>query len=462
MAIEPTNNAGQQNPALKQVSRANPSGADDFAVILEEATSPVHVVKKGENLWRIVKERLYQFPGRVGNREIAQAVKLIAEKNRLQDPGKIYAGQRLDMTSLEERAQRADRPAIPGPEQLPPVPEKPPIQAVIVPTPAEQPVPAQAPAVTPPVQPPVPAPEQKPPVTERVPPAEQETQPVPITTPAGRTLKEQMDIYKIDQLLAAPGGDHFVHTGSTVEYRPDETHNDIGTRVGKDLSDARDNLARLLADLTGGSKTHYLAQDGTIKSRQRVGLLGALNHFVRDLATGISFGTYVPAGEERPTGMGRIKYFFNKVFKDALVRDLGMGATSAAASGLKHGVLAAINALETVPDATIGNFRQGEKVTTTVFDNGQVAVSYITDVLPAGEAWFRVHAPGSTQDGFQIPFLYNWNTREQGIDDPRWESVRNTKFRKTIETIGTILGDMSVLGINNSIIKLPQISGNKD
>lgn len=52
------------------------------------------------------------------------------------------------------------------------------------------------------------------------------------------------------------------------------------------------------------------------------------------------------------------------------------------------------NLVEVIPDATIGNLGAGEKLTTTFFDNGQVTIDYLTDILPAGEAWLRVHSHG--------------------------------------------------------------------
>ena len=93
-----------------------------------------------------------------------------------------------------------------------------------------------------------------------------------------------------------------------------------------------------------------------------------------------------------------------------------------------------------MPDATVGNFDSGRKITTTVFDNGQVAVDYLTDILLSGNAWLRVHASG-TSGNMGLPFLYNLKTEERGIVDSRWASVRNTPFRKTIETLGSLLAD---------------------
>jgi hypothetical protein len=169
---------------------------------------------------------------------------------------------------------------------------------------------------------------------------------------------------------------------------------------------------------------------------------------VKNVSSGLNFGIYVPEGEEKPHGgVGRVKHFFSKILKEGVLQDLGKSATGAVVSGLRHSVLAAVNALEAVPDANIGNLESGRKLTTKVFDNGQVAVSYLTDVIPGGEAWFRVHSPGKTEEGSMLPVYYNLKTSEQNIDDPRWATVRNTPFRKTIESVGALISDAAMLGL---------------
>jgi penicillin amidase len=66
-----------------------------------------------------------------------------------------------------------------------------------------------------------------------------------------------------------------------------------------------------------------------------------------------------------------------------------------------------------------------------------------TDILPGGEAWLRVHAVNlSHMKDLKPPILYNIKNPEHHTKDIRWQYVRNTPFRKTIETIGSILGDI--------------------
>jgi len=46
-----------------------------------------------------------------------------------------------------------------------------------------------------------------------------------------------------------------------------------------------------------------------------------------------------------------------------------------------------------------------------------------------------------------LPVYYNLKTSEHNIDDPRWATVRNTQFRKTIESVGSLLSDAAMLGL---------------
>jgi len=101
-----------------------------------------------------------------------------------------------------------------------------------------------------------------------------------------------------------------------------------------------------------------------------------------------------------------------------------------------------------VPDATIGNFHEGAKLTTTIFDNGQVVIDYLTDIVPTGEAWIRVHSPNFDDlDDAKAPIVYNIQLPERFNEDTRWKYVRNTPFRKSIETIGALLADAAAIRI---------------
>jgi hypothetical protein len=121
-------------------------------------------------------------------------------------------------------------------------------------------------------------------------------------------------------------------------------------------------------------------------------------------------------------------------------------------------VLAGWNLVEVLPDATIGNLESGRKLTTTLFDNGQVWVEYLTDIVPTGDAWLRVHAP-SLQE-FKLPVVYNLGMPEHFTGDTRWEYIRNTPFRKTIETIGALLADVAI-GLSTGQVNLTSDSGPK-
>ena len=265
-------------------------------------------------------------------------------------------------------------------------------------------------------------------------------------------LTTQIATYKEDQLLAHPGGDYYFLNRTNNVYDPAFDQSNFANRVGKDLSDAGENLLNIVRDLAMGSEFKYVAKDGTIEEGKRVGLMGTLKNFFEDLLSGLSFGAYMPADEKAPVGVGEsIWHFFKKVFYDAPVKDLLVGVPHAGMNVVKNAAFAVINTLEVVPDATIGNFNWGQKLTTTIFDNGQVVVDYLTDVIPGGNAWLRVHAAGANGE-LSFPVLYNLNTPEQGITDSRWATVRNTPFRKTIEIVGSLLSDaFAVMSITSPL-----------
>jgi hypothetical protein len=104
--------------------------------------------------------------------------------------------------------------------------------------------------------------------------------------------------------------------------------------------------------------------------------------------------------------------------------------------------LALWNLLEVVPDAAMGGLPQGKKLVTSLFDNGQVAIDYITDCIPTGEAWMRVHAFNLERGDVQPPVLYNLKLPTRYSQDSRWSTVRNTPLRKSLETVGSLLADI--------------------
>lgn len=274
-----------------------------------------------------------------------------------------------------------------------------------------------------------------------------ELPPLVTNTSLKHNLETQIAMYKEDQLLAHPGGDYYFLSRTTNIHDPSFDQSNFVNRVGKDLEDTGENLLNIAKNLALGAEFKYVAENGDIKAGQRVGLLGTLNNFVEDVFSGLSFGAYVPDGEREPEGVGAsFGHFFKKIFYDAPIKDLLIGIPHAAVNIVKDTALASLNLLEVIPDATIGNFEWGQKATTTVFDNGQVVIDYLTDVLPGGDAWLRVHAAGPRGD-IGSPVYFNLMTSEQGITDSRWASVRNTHFRKTIETVGSLLSDAAVVAI---------------
>lgn len=257
-------------------------------------------------------------------------------------------------------------------------------------------------------------------------------------------LLTQAAKYKEDQLLAHPGGDYYFLNQVEGVYNPGFDRSSFENRIGKDLDDVGENLKNFVKDLFNGAEYKYVAANGQIKDAKRGGLIGTVANFFEDVLSGVTFGAYTPAGEKAPQGMlESVKHFFKKIFYDGIVKDLAVGVPHTVINMGKDAALAALNLIQVVPDATIGNFEWGRKLTTTVFDNGQVAVDYLTDIVPGGNAWLRVHAAG-TEEKLALPILFNFNTQEVGLTDPRWATVRNTPFRKTIETIGALVGDAAI------------------
>lgn len=248
------------------------------------------------------------------------------------------------------------------------------------------------------------------------------------------SLLEQMEKYKEDQLLASPGGDHYFldRTSQVIDLGYD--HSKLTNRVGKDLKDAFQNFLNVFRDLGPGSTHKYIDRNGKIQESRDRGVLSHLKGFSEEVG-----GALKPEGNIRLAGIpGRVGGFFKRLFFDAIGKELIAGVSHSAINVAKDVALAGLNLAEVVPDATLGSTEIGRKVTTELFDDVQVIVSYGTDLLPTKDAWERVHASGSSDDGRNVPLLYNLKTPEQELSDPRWREVRNTPFRKAIETVGAI------------------------
>jgi hypothetical protein len=254
---------------------------------------------------------------------------------------------------------------------------------------------------------------------------------------------DDLSKYKDDQLLRSPGGDAYDLTTKTVAPSLDEQRSFV-PRVGKDLSDAWGNCKLFLQNLAFGSEVNCREASGQIKTTRQKGLLGTLTSSLKNTLSGLSFGLWTPGGETKPSGVkDRFLHFMRKT-KEAFLGDLMQGVPASINRMGKNLVLAGWNLTEVLPDATLGQFDAGRSLTTTIFDNGQIVVEYLTDVLPSGDAWMRVHA--GSLSGFKLPILYNLTRPESSVDDARWETVRNTPFRKSIETVGALLADVVAIG----------------
>ncbi|MHC1728378.1 MAG: hypothetical protein AB9866_20645 [Syntrophobacteraceae bacterium] len=250
--------------------------------------------------------------------------------------------------------------------------------------------------------------------------------------------------YKDDQLLRNPGGrNYYLDEKKVVENSPDQAS--FISRLGKDISSVFGNIRNMVGNIFLGSKFLYRGENSEILESRQKGLIGTIANFFKDLGSALSFGMFHPDRSEAPKGfLDRLSYSANKL-KDAFMGDLLEGIPSSINHMGKNLVLAGWHLTQVLPDATIGNFDAGRKLTTSIFDNGHVMVEYLTDVLPSGDAWLRVHASNILE--LQLPVLYNLKMSENFSGDNRWQFVRNTPFRKKIETLGALLADAAALGL---------------
>lgn len=248
--------------------------------------------------------------------------------------------------------------------------------------------------------------------------------------------------YRDDQLLGNPGGDHYYLKQNAVLSHPADQQSFMG-RIGKDISDAFANVKNFFQNFFLGARIRYRDESNQIQEARQRGLLGSVVDFSKDIVSAMSFGLWRPDGEQEPRGIKqRMGFFFSKM-KEAVLGDVVQGASGSLIHMGEDLILAGWNLIEVLPDATIGNFSSGRKLTTTIFDNGQVVIDYLTDILPTGEAWLRVHAMNlGGPKGLKLPVLYNIRMPERYTEDVRWRYVRNTPLRKKIETIGALLADI--------------------
>ncbi len=243
--------------------------------------------------------------------------------------------------------------------------------------------------------------------------------------------------YKDDQLLRNPGGrGYYLDEKKVVDSFHKES---ISGLVRKDFSDVFGNIRNFFGNMFLGTTVLYRNEKNEIQQGHQKGLLRTVADFCKDLGNALTFGTWHPGSAQAPQGLkNRLLNSVSKL-KDAFMGDILVGVPSSASHMGKNLILSGWHLAEVLPDAAIGNFEPGQKLTTNIFDNGHVAIEYLTDIIPSGDAWLRVHA--SNLKEIKPPVLYNLKMPEFKNGDIRWEHVRNTPFRKTIESIGALLAD---------------------
>ncbi len=84
-------------------------------------------------------------------------------------------------------------------------------------------------------------------------------------------------------------------------------------------------------------------------------------------------------------------------------------------------------------------YKVGKKATTAIFDNTQVILDFVTDVMPGGEASGRTRSFKLAKGLKGLPIINNITTDEKEAKELNWRYVRNTNFRKMIETVSSLI-----------------------
>ena len=294
MPIDETKLVAQLDNNIQKSSTKKPAPEEDFSKLLEKSRLPVHTVEKGDNIWNIVKERMYLSPERITNAKIVNNVQKIADYNRIKTPDLIIPDQKIDLKPILNEFNTFPENTAPAPAEKP---AKTAVENMAQQMQTDQiiettlsPQPGEASRFPPG------------PKTETVPAAETDllrqkidtkTPPEAETTPnkvedtqkssCSGTLSEQMAKYKVDQLIAEPGGDYYFREEDSVVLRKEYDQHGFMPRVGKDLSDARENIIRLIDDIGKGSTKNYIAPDGSVNTYHRLGLHGSLGNFIKNV-----------------------------------------------------------------------------------------------------------------------------------------------------------------------------------
>ena len=235
------------------------------------------------------------------------------------------------------------------------------------------------------------------------------------------SLKDQFKNTKKTNYYRSLGDNFTINNGNGVDQSK------FTKRVGKDLKDAGENFKIYLRILALARQSNTLIKMAISRKGKKVGFAGTIVNFLKDMASGITFGKYTPAGEDAPdNALEATKHFFKKIFVDAICKDVVVGIPRSAIHVGEDAVFACINLAETIPDATIGNCKAGQMATTEFFDDMQVFIDFVTDVIPTGEAGSRTRAFTFKKGINGLPIVYNITSPEQGMDDENWKYVRNT------------------------------------
>ena len=200
-----------------------------------------------------------------------------------------------------------------------------------------------------------------------------------------------LQMYKDDQLLRNPGGrNYYLDEKKVVENSNTQP---VGALISKDFSAVVGNIKNFFGNMFLGTTVLHRNERNEITQGSQRGLLRTIGDFCTDLGSALSLGAWHPDSAEAPHGLkNRFLYSVSKL-KDAFFGDILTGVPSSVNHMSKNLILSGLHLAEVLPDALTGGFEPGQKVTTAIFDNGHVALEYLTDIIPSGDAWLESMHP---------------------------------------------------------------------
>ncbi|MDY6862750.1 MAG: hypothetical protein SV062_07145 [Thermodesulfobacteriota bacterium] len=271
------------------------------------------------------------------------------------------------------------------------------------------------------------------------------------------SIISQIKTYRREQLLGNPGGDGYNIDKALNKISPLRvTKTGFTGRIYKDLTDAGKNIMNCIKNLGTGANYAYMKSDNQVEEMSKTGFLQTIKNFCRHFLRGLTFGLY-PSGKGKKVEVATSHRVIQaaKNIGRAIFVDIGRDIPKCGINLVEDIALCGLNTIEVIPDATVANLPNGEKVVNEIFDDTQVLINYLADVAPTGDAWMRVHSMEISKNRFIPPIIKNLTSKERDFENDYLKTVYNSKFRKIIETIGSLTGDVLFFNYFNRTINSP-------